>query len=176
MTPRIHRRRRARHGLVWYACEAAVSLLVYLAGLGRRRAAPKGKGRLSAEYEHELAEYCDTKAREARKGGTMQRFTVTGEHVALLRRAYVSWNGDEFGAPTIDPKRPYGNSDVEADIFRVLEMQGRGAFDCTAEELGRMRSLHTETQTALQIFLRTGAMEPGTYEASDYGRDWHRVP
>lgn len=27
----------------------------------------------------------------------MKRFTLTEEHLKLLRRAYVSWCGDEFG-------------------------------------------------------------------------------
>jgi hypothetical protein len=47
-------------------------------------------------------------------------FTVTDEHLRLLRHAYVSWFDAEFGAPSIDPKRPYGNSNVYGDMVEVL--------------------------------------------------------
>ena len=49
-------------------------------------------------------------------------FTVTDEHLKLLRGAYVGWDDCEFGAPAIDCKRPYGNSDVIADIAEILEV------------------------------------------------------
>jgi hypothetical protein len=55
-------------------------------------------------------------------------FTVTEDHLKLLRRAYIGWDDCEFGAPGIDPKRPYGNSDVIGDIAEIL-----------GEELGVLR-------------------------------------
>jgi len=51
-----------------------------------------------------------------------RQFTVTDEHLRLLRRACVWWDELEFGAPGIDPKRPYGNSNVFADIAEILEV------------------------------------------------------
>ncbi len=36
----------------------------------------------------------------------MKTFRLTESHLKLLRRANVSWCGDEHGAPQIDPKRP----------------------------------------------------------------------
>jgi hypothetical protein len=93
------------------------------------------------------------------------RFTLREEHVKLLRAAYVSWEGREYGAPAIDCKRPYGNNDVPDDIRRVLSLPHLSDDDC--------RALHEETQTALQIILRTGAFGPGAYEANRYRRDWH---
>ena len=51
-----------------------------------------------------------------RRMRNVTEFTVTEEHLKLLRRAYVDWEDCEFGAPAIDCKRPYGNSDVIADI------------------------------------------------------------
>lgn len=104
-----------------------------------------------------------------------ERFTVTEEHVKLLRAANVGWGHCEFGAPVIDCERPYGNSDVLEDIFRILAMPGRGAFDCSEAEIDRMHLLHLETETALQIFLCTGTMEPGTYETPRYYRRWKRA-
>lgn len=35
-----------------------------------------------------------------------QVFTLTDEHLTLLRAAYIGWEDCEFGAPAIDCKRP----------------------------------------------------------------------
>ena len=32
----------------------------------------------------------------------------------------VQWRDCEYGAPEINPKRPYGNSSVELDICEIL--------------------------------------------------------
>lgn len=105
----------------------------------------------------------------------MKRFALTEEHIKLLRCAYVEWCGDEFGAPSIDPKRPYGNSDVIESINRILGESPKEehwhSFPAATEE--RYRKLHEETQTALQVVLRTGVFEPGSYiTSSDYTQDW----
>ena len=57
-----------------------------------------------------------------------KKFTLTENHIKLLCRAYVGWNGAEFGAPSIDPKRPYGNSDVLHDMGDILSVEYAGAF------------------------------------------------
>jgi Resolvase, N terminal domain len=49
-----------------------------------------------------------------------RHFAITDEHLRLLRRACVMWFDAEFGAPAIDPKRPYGNSIVYADMAEIL--------------------------------------------------------
>jgi hypothetical protein len=108
----------------------------------------------------------------------VERFTVTPEHVALLRAAYVGWDSCEFGAPAIDCKRPYGNSDVLRDmagILNVPQVETEDGSVWSKAEAERMRCVHAETRTALQIFLRTGTMEPGTYKAPFYTQDWQRV-
>jgi len=46
-----------------------------------------------------------------------QIFTVTDEHLKLLRRFHVGWHDCKTGAPEIDPKHPYGNSAVPEDIL-----------------------------------------------------------
>lgn len=48
-------------------------------------------------------------------------FTLTEDHIKLLSRAYIGWEDSEFGAPSIDCKRPYGNSYVEGDVAEILE-------------------------------------------------------
>lgn len=106
-----------------------------------------------------------------------QYFTVTDEHVKLLRRACVGWGDCEFGAPSIDCKRPYGNSSVYNDIAEILgiEPEDEGNQDFSSEQFDHMHMLHKETQTALQIFLTTGQMLTGEYEADRYRDDWHRI-
>lgn len=45
---------------------------------------------------------------------------ITPEHLKLLERLQWEFDDREFGAPGVDCKRPYGNSDVEFDIARIL--------------------------------------------------------
>jgi|SRR5882724_3765869 len=106
----------------------------------------------------------------------MQQFTVTDEHIKLLRAANVGWEDCEFGAPSIDCKRPYGNGNVYGDIAEILSItpivpDDRGA-EFSNEQTDRMDALHKGTQTALQIFLATGEMKAGRYVADNYDRNW----
>lgn len=94
-------------------------------------------------------------------------FTVTDEHLRLLRHAYVTWDSTEFGAPQIDPKRPYGNSSVYGDIAQILrvpesEWADEGLFPPVEAEWRFLR-LHIETAIALQIVLATGEFRAGRY-------------
>lgn len=106
-----------------------------------------------------------------------QRFTVTSDHLKLLRRAYVTWEDCEFGAPAIDCKRPYGNSSVYHDIAEILGIPALHDEDepFTAEQYDRMRQLHKETQTALQIILATLRFGLGEYEADKYDTNWRQL-
>ena len=101
----------------------------------------------------------------------VREFTITGEHLRLLRSGYVTWQDAEFGAPSIDPKRPYGNSDVYGDIAEILGVP-RSEWD--DEDLGavpdvawRFVRLHVETGLALQIALATGEFRTGRYVRYD---------
>lgn len=44
----------------------------------------------------------------------------TQDHVTLLNASCWDWNECEFGAASMDPKRPYGNSDVLDDLAELL--------------------------------------------------------
>lgn len=107
-----------------------------------------------------------------------RRFQLTKDHIDLLRASGVSWNEAETGAATIDPKRPYGNSDVERDVAEVLRWKvfGDGPSD---EQRDRLLEAHRETETALQILLAFAgeAVLPGWYEQTEpYNRrSWRRV-
>lgn len=108
-----------------------------------------------------------------------RRFEMTMEHVSLLRRMYVGWNSAEYGAPEVDPKRPYGNSDVLDDIAKILGIEGfvdaNNERHFSAKEVALMERLHTETMTALQVVLATGSFAPGVYEADPYKINWQWV-
>ena len=112
-------------------------------------------------------------------------FEVTEDHIRLLRAAYVGWDDCEYGAPAVNCKRPYGNSspNVEPDIAKLLgwALEGDdGDEPCLSEQQrDRARTLHEETRHALQIFLATGEMKPGTYRLREdqYDtRSWEPVP
>lgn len=110
-------------------------------------------------------------------------FTVTEDHLKLLRRMYVDWGDAETGAPAIDPKRPYGNSDVWLDIADILGWKVRSddADDdddfspLTPNQIRQAEKIHRETRDALQIVLRSGKFETGTW-AKDWLGNWHKKP
>lgn len=100
-------------------------------------------------------------------------FTLTEEHLTLLRAAWIDWDDCEFGAPAIDPKRPYGNSDVIGDMAELLGV----GLDANGNviDADRLRTLHRETQTALQIMVGSASLRTGEYRAAKYSNDWELV-
>lgn len=111
----------------------------------------------------------------------MKKFTVTDQHLKLLDRIYIGYNDwTEFGAPEVDPKRPYGNSDVFGDIGEILGIEGEeedswGDKCFTEDQKNAMFALHKEMQYVLQVLVATRGVEAGTYEAGDYGINWKKV-
>jgi hypothetical protein len=94
-----------------------------------------------------------------------QLFELTEDHIALLRNMWVQWQEDEFGAPEIDPKRPYGDSSVHKNLKEILGKR----------PIATLNKIHKETETALQIVLATGSFKPGWYEADQYDKNWVKV-
>lgn len=97
---------------------------------------------------------------------------------------YVGWSPVETGAPEIDPKRPYGNSNVERDIYALLDggpwdedhgMPAALSPQQWADRSAGYSVLHRSTATALQVILTAGSFEPGTYETPRYFTAWVRV-
>lgn len=101
-----------------------------------------------------------------------KRFTLTEEHIKLLQHMHVHWQYCEYGAPEIDPKRPYGRSDTEASIFEILGWARASPAALSAAEGARAEAIHGETETALEIVLRTRAFLPGVYERTASGDGW----
>lgn len=107
----------------------------------------------------------------------MQHFNLTTQHIALLRHARVSWESCEFGAPSINCKRPYGNSSVYQDIAEILGIEPELTDDWddpafSDRQRAMMDRIHEETQTALAVILRTGQFTPDTYVAERYTQNW----
>jgi hypothetical protein len=98
-------------------------------------------------------------------------FTITDEHLKLSRRMYMSWWDCEFGAPCVNPKRPYGNSYVEGDVIEILGLENPRKDDDWADLpddlVDRINTLHREMQTVIQIWLCTGVIQTGTFVRSD---------
>lgn len=109
-------------------------------------------------------------------------FKVTADHLKLLRRLYMHHAEDyEYGGPSTDQKRPYGNSDVEGDIAEILGWElitdRYGEKTMTEEQGKRANQLHKEVSTALQIALYTGEFAVGKYRRADKycTRKWERM-
>lgn len=112
----------------------------------------------------------------------MKEFELKEEHIKLLQRAYISWQNCEYGAPEINPKRPYGNSDVETDIAEILEwpveiveIDDEGGMIIDQREAAF--EIHEETLMALQIILQTRSFVPGIYVNKEkYNPKWQLKP
>ena len=102
-------------------------------------------------------------------------FTLKEEHLKLLKRMYVGWSECEFGAPEINPKRPYGNSDVIGDIHEILT--GDTNSENISDELyDYYNNLHYDTQIALQIAVRTQQFKLGRYRKTElYRQNWEFI-
>jgi hypothetical protein len=95
-------------------------------------------------------------------------FEITDDHVRLLRAVSLRWEDCEFGAPAVDPKRPYGNSSVLTDMARIVNpafaQMRESEMDAWLDENGdRLESLHRDLLTVLLIGAQTGVMLPGRY-------------
>ena len=109
-----------------------------------------------------------------------KRFRVTELHMKLLPQLWFGYDAyTEFGAPEVDPKRPYGNSDVYGDIAEILgivaneDEYGDPVF--IQNQMDEMLTIHKQMTTVLNIMVRNNGVAPGDYEASAYGQDWRRV-
>ncbi|MCK4665968.1 hypothetical protein KAU33_04420 [Candidatus Dependentiae bacterium] len=122
-----------------------------------------------------------------------KKFKITEEHLKLLKGLEIGWNAMEFGAPSTDPKRPYGNSNVYKDMIEALGWKfsitvnnitenydlSSGFYieeNETPEELKKVLfDLYRQLDRVLEICLRTLSFEPGIYESDVYEDNWKKV-
>lgn len=107
----------------------------------------------------------------------IQRFQVTSSHIKLLKNLYVSWGYDEFGAPCIDPKRPFGNSNVYKDMLDIFGIDYGESVDKFLEthpkHKERLDNLYKDLENCLQILLIDLSIQEGWYEQQNYSsRSW----
>src|SRR5690606_5481438 len=79
------------------------------------------------------------------------------------------------GAPAVDIKRPYGNSNVEGDIANILGYEIPGCDSVEYNDFKEhMLSIHEETAEAMSIVLKLKTFEPGIYIREDYN-EWRKA-
>ena len=141
------------------------------------------------KYNYKIdAENCEIRDREKQEMENIERatnFIITENHLKLLKNMYVDWNDCEFGAPRINPKRPYGNSNVVDDIAEILNIKKtkENVRDYDKEEASeysdkneyieelewneeiynKFNKLHKEMQIVLQICLCLGKFKTGNF-------------
>lgn len=108
-------------------------------------------------------------------------FTVTDGHIKLLERSTIRWEDHSYdGAPAVDTKRPYGNSDVPNDIMEILEWKVERCPHCDGllgnheeMEASAMR-IHREMETVFQILTANPtSFGTGTWIETGY-KTWQR--
>jgi len=127
-----------------------------------------------------------------------ERFEIKPEHLKLIQRFCIGWQDCEFGAPEIDPKRPYGNSDVIQDMVEVLgfeeidperflfklfgeeyRLKGEDKYNIEFDDQEKLveilTNLHKETEIALQICLETQIFQTGIFKHEKYGGKWEKA-
>lgn len=125
-------------------------------------------------------------------------FEIKPEHLKLLQQARTGWDDCEFGAPEIDPKRPYGNSNVYQDMIEILGLKkvkngiykfqlnkrewllkGEDENNIDLDEENELTDilfkLHKDLETVLQICLSTQKFETGRFEADEYRDNWKKL-
>ncbi|TSC82220.1 MAG: hypothetical protein G01um101420_524 [Parcubacteria group bacterium Gr01-1014_20] len=114
-------------------------------------------------------------------GSSEAVFEITANHIKLLEECYVQWLNIEFGAPGIDPKRPYGNSmmiyEQIAEIIGLQLVKIDDEVRATNEQREICRKLHEELEIVLAILLSNpqAGIQPGKYVQNE-SEKWERVP
>lgn len=111
----------------------------------------------------------------------LRRFTLTSQHVKLLRQSNVRYSGNcEWGYVGLDCKRPFGNGDLVGDMARIIGIESVQTDDGeehwppgTRDKMVRM--FKDELPIALSVVLAAGTFEPGEYECGQYADSWRPV-
>lgn len=104
-------------------------------------------------------------------------FTVTNDHIILLRNLSPEWMEGETGAPHISPSHPFGNEnyngEVAYDVAAILEIEPDAFGDLSSSDYMRCARIYRELEYAFAILLRNLSIEEGVYEReSVYSKNW----
>jgi hypothetical protein len=86
-------------------------------------------------------------------------FEITSAHLSLLRQMRFSWDGAERGAPMLDPERPYGRTDLLAQLGETFE----------SDDGFEIAQRHVEMVFVLARVLKHGSLAPGRYALRNIG-------
>ncbi len=108
-----------------------------------------------------------------------ETFEVEDYHIELLRESYASWNDMESGAPSIDPKRPYGDKDIIRSVAKIVGRESElfdemGLRTGKNKEYEELYAVHEEMKTVLGILLDNPVegIQEGVYERKKYSGTW----
>ena len=102
-------------------------------------------------------------------------FEITPDHMRLVERMY--W-GNYDDVPSVDPKRPYGNSAVNRDIAEILGWIPEGSDANLSDDMvERAEAIHQDMPQVMQIITSTLSCRAGTYRKTvQYSAtSWERV-
>lgn len=119
----------------------------------------------------------------------IKTFEVKPYHLKLLQRCWTSWDHCEFGAPEIDPKRPFGNSGASSilavvaketgaldQIGNLVDLDEYTIYDVLKlEKIQELNNIYKELEICLQILLNDLAIVPGRYQLIGYGKNWKYI-
>lgn len=106
---------------------------------------------------------------------SVKRFTVTEQHLALIRHFEIGWSDYLDGALCIST---YDTGEgIYEGIATILDdpklVRGEdGEF--SDEQIVMMEQLHEEAGIALQIAIQTGTFETGTYVRATVQERWKK--
>lgn len=94
----------------------------------------------------------------------MKEFFVTENHIKLLKSLYIGWDDTEFGSPSIDPKRPFGNSDVYGDMAEILGIElAEYGTEKYEKQIDSLDKGYHDLQLCLQILVSNLSIQVGKY-------------
>ena len=103
-------------------------------------------------------------------------FILTNEHLKLMKKLWFTSYDNKL---IIEPKTPYGNSDIMNDICKILDIEGFeddwGEIHYPKGTEDRCFKIHEEMATALQVVTRTFSFKTGLYASDEYINNWELV-
>jgi hypothetical protein len=88
-------------------------------------------------------------------------FEITDGHIELLRAMCWRWDDTGFGAPGVDPKRPFGFSG--GHLAAVASVLGEVFDPDNVAQENLLMGVYRDTLTVLRIVLSAGCVAPGVY-------------
>ena len=112
------------------------------------------------------------------------KFTLNEHHIALIKN--INWESINFPfmpSQDLNENSPFGGDNLGYDVGVILfgrgdatiEPSSEMVLDYTDDEKKILKETYEGLPQALSIVCQTGKMEPGTYQTSNYIRDWVRI-